>query len=117
ETLRFYPSEALTERIVTRDTALPLSVNITTNARAELRSLTVEKGTLVSIAVGSYHRLDTIWVPDADEFKPERWFKEAVCKGDSLGPYAHLWVSPTAASPFLISRRLSFHGRPHTCLG
>lgn len=36
--------------------------------------LTIPKGTLVTVPVEWLQRSPSLWGPDADQFKPERWF-------------------------------------------
>lgn len=67
-----------------------------------------------------YHRVTTIWGPDAREFRPSRWFEDEPCKGQALGPHASLYVYPMAShrsfNDFLLNS-LAFGGGPAVCLG
>lgn len=56
ETLRFYPAEALTERVAIHDTVIPLTAGLTTTTGEQWASVPVKKGTHITIATGSYHR-------------------------------------------------------------
>ncbi|KAF7364635.1 Cytochrome P450 [Mycena venus] len=102
EILRMYSSLPLAERVAVADCILPLSQPITTRAGANISELPIKKGQCVYVAIASYHRLASIWGPDAHEFRPSRWLDEKPCKGQALGPYASL---------------LSFFGGPAVCLG
>ncbi|KAJ7926885.1 cytochrome P450 [Mycena leptocephala] len=62
----------------------------------------VRKGQVVSMAIASYHRFETLWGEDAHEFRPSRWLDGTAYQGQALGPYANL---------------LSFLGGPRVCLG
>ncbi|KAF7364627.1 Cytochrome P450 [Mycena venus] len=102
EVLRMYSSLPLAERVAVEDCILPLSQSITTRAGAKISELPIKKGQWVYVAIASYHRLASIWGPDAHEFRPSRWLDEKPCKGQALGPYASL---------------LTFFGGPAVCLG
>ncbi|KAJ7635377.1 cytochrome P450 [Roridomyces roridus] len=104
ETLRLHPVLAMVERIALDDTVLPLSESITTSDGTRISQIPIQKGQVVSLAITSYQRLESLWGPDAHEFKPSRWIEGNVYKGDAgaIGPYANL---------------LAFFGGERTCLG
>ncbi|KAJ6604941.1 cytochrome P450 [Mycena sp. CBHHK59/15] len=77
ETLRFYPAAPYLERVASQDS---------------IAFLPIEKGQFVAVAIASYQRLESLWGLDADQFKPSRWLEGSPCKGQALGPYAHLHV-------------------------
>ncbi|KAJ7830178.1 cytochrome P450 [Mycena olivaceomarginata] len=56
ETLRFYPAEAFTERMVVEDTVIPLSESITTSPGEQISEISVGKGQVVIVGIASYHR-------------------------------------------------------------
>ncbi|TFK37880.1 cytochrome P450 [Crucibulum laeve] len=102
EVLRFYSPLPHADRYCTQDAIVPLSEPIITAGKV-LTSLRVKKGTYVTVAISTFHRLTSIWGPDAHEFKPSRWLRdEEVSKSTSLGPYSNL---------------LSFFSGPRVCIG
>ncbi|KAJ7250747.1 cytochrome P450 [Mycena rebaudengoi] len=92
ETLRMYPIEPLSEQIANQDTFLPLTKGITTTTGEHITRIPIQKGQLVSVAIASYQRLESIWGLDANEYNPNRWLEGTIFKGDlqSIGPYANL---------------------------
>lgn len=102
ETLRFYPTFPMSERVATEDCVLPLSQPITTTTGVQISEIPIKKGQCVYIAIATYNRLSAIWGPDAGEFRPSRWLGDEPCKGPALGPHASL---------------LTFFGGPSVCLG
>ncbi|KAJ7627561.1 cytochrome P450 [Mycena polygramma] len=103
EILRLYSTVPQTERVVAKDSVLPLSEPITTTSGKIITEIPVKKGQHMIIAISSYHRLTSVWGEDAAEFKPSRWLDGNVpVSGASLGPYSNL---------------LSFLGGSRTCIG
>ncbi|KAJ6486934.1 cytochrome P450 [Mycena sanguinolenta] len=103
EVLRLYSTVPQTERVVAKDSVLPLSRPITTSSGKVITEIPVTKGQHLIIAISSYHRLTSVWGADAEEFKPSRWLDGNVpSAGTSLGPYSNL---------------LSFLGGSRTCIG
>ncbi|KAJ7865046.1 cytochrome P450 [Mycena olivaceomarginata] len=102
ETLRFYPVEAFTERIVIDDTVIPLSESITTSTGERMSQIPVSRGQIVIVGIASYQRLESRCRADADKFRPSRWLDGSILNPDPVGPYANL---------------LAFLAGPHTCLG
>ncbi|KAJ6571206.1 cytochrome P450 [Mycena capillaripes] len=102
ETLRFYAAVALSDRVATEDTVIPLKEAILTETGERMSQIPVKKGQLVTVAIASYQRLPTRWGDDADRFNPSRWLDGRTFQGDAVSPYANL---------------LSFNGGPRICLG
>jgi len=104
EILRVYVALPMSERQPNRDVVIPLSQPITTLSGRRITEVPVKKGQHIAIATSAYHRLTSIWGPDAHEFKVSRWLEgePGKEKGGALGPYANL---------------LSFFGGPRTCIG
>ncbi|KAG7391232.1 hypothetical protein PHYPSEUDO_005593 [Phytophthora pseudosyringae] len=88
ETLRLFPVVAITGRSATRDVRL-------------YEGTLIKAGTRVIMPHYAMGRMPTVWGPDADEFKPERWIDPATGKVKV--------VSPFQFSVFL--------GGPRVCLG
>lgn len=68
EALRLYPAVHANMRTAEVDTTLPRGGGPDGTA-----PVFVPRGTEVNYNVYNMHRLPSIWGPDADEFKPERW--------------------------------------------
>ncbi|KAJ7054219.1 cytochrome P450 [Mycena amicta] len=91
EVLRIYPALPMAERVAAEDCVLPLSQPIITTTGELITHIPIQKGQYVYVAIGSYHRLSSIWGDDAREFRPSRWLQaEQPCRGTALGPYASL---------------------------
>ncbi|KAJ6571211.1 cytochrome P450, partial [Mycena capillaripes] len=56
ETLRFYPAGALSDRVPTEDTVIPLKEAIVTSTGERMSQIPVRKGQLVTVAVAAYQR-------------------------------------------------------------
>jgi len=102
ESLRLYPAEPISERIVVQDTVIPLAHSITAAKGERVSHIPVRKGQIMTLAIASYQRLESHWGEDADEFNPSRWLDGGAYKGEAVGPYANL---------------LSFLAGPRICLG
>lgn len=55
------------------DTIVPLQFPVRDNTGALIRELPIAKGTAVYLGLAAANRSNTIWGPDATEYKPERW--------------------------------------------
>ncbi|KAL4096261.1 hypothetical protein PRIC1_009623 [Phytophthora ramorum] len=88
ETLRLFPVVAITGRSATRDVYL-------------YEGTLIKAGTRVVMPHYAMGRMSTVWGPDVDEFKPDRWIDPITGKGKV--------VSPFKFSVFL--------GGPRICLG
>lgn len=88
ETFRLYPSLPINIREASRDTVL-------------CDGTFVRKGTMVHFCTWVMGRLETVWGPDAKEFKPERWL------GSKTG-------KPIAASLYKLN---TFYAGRRTCMG
>ncbi|KAJ7854150.1 cytochrome P450, partial [Mycena olivaceomarginata] len=102
ETLRLYPTGALSDRVPMEDTVIPLKEAIITSTGERISQIPVKKGQLLTIAVAAYQRLPARWGADADKFNPSRWLDGRTYQEDAISPYANI---------------LSFNGGPRICLG
>ncbi|KAJ7666359.1 cytochrome P450, partial [Mycena rosella] len=102
EVLRKYPAAPLLDRVAVQDTLIPVTESIGTSGGARITQIPVRKGQIVTVAIASYQRLESLWGVDAHKFRPSRWIEETVPQKDTVGPYTNL---------------LAFLGGPRTCLG
>ncbi|ANB12982.1 hypothetical protein AWJ20_1260 [Sugiyamaella lignohabitans] len=90
EALRIYPLVPLNVRYAIKDTSLPRG-----GGELEDQPVFVPKGTQIVYPVFMIHRLKQFWGPDAEEFRPERWYENSY----------HTWDF------------LPFNGGPRICIG
>jgi len=67
-------------------------------------SISVAKGTFISIPIASINCSTAIWGPDAKQFKPDRWLTEEGISGKAKEVQGHRHL-------------LTFIDGPRTCLG
>ncbi|KAG1864429.1 hypothetical protein F4604DRAFT_1549141, partial [Suillus subluteus] len=90
-------------RLVSTLTIGPLSKPVRTESGEMTDSISIVKGTLITISGVVINRSSAIWGPDAKEFKPDRWLTEDVIgKAEEVRGHRHL---------------LTFVDSPRTCLG
>lgn len=70
EALRLYSVVPLNTRVANKDTTLPVG-----GGPDGQSPIYVRQGQMVVYQVYSLHRRVDLWGPDADEFRPERWYK------------------------------------------
>ncbi|KAI0060070.1 cytochrome P450 [Artomyces pyxidatus] len=104
ETLRLFPPVNFVSRMAREDISIPVSQPIRT-ASGEMTSLFVPRGTFVFVSIIGVNRDASIWGPDADEWKPERWL--APLPGSVND--AHI--------PGVYSNTLTFLGGGRACIG
>ncbi|KAG8952767.1 hypothetical protein FRC04_003690 [Tulasnella sp. 424] len=75
EGLRMYPPASHTERIALIDDVIPLRFPITTPSGEQLDSIRIKRGQLINIPTIAINRNATVWGPDAEVFRPERWLE------------------------------------------
>ncbi|KAJ7828363.1 cytochrome P450 [Mycena olivaceomarginata] len=90
ESLRMFPAEALAERIVVRDTVIPLTESISTMAGEHIDYIPVRKGEVVLVGIASYQRDKSRWGENPDKFDPLWWVNGRVIQGEVIGIYANL---------------------------
>ncbi|KAF9534076.1 cytochrome P450 [Crepidotus variabilis] len=104
EVLRLHAPVPGTMRQAMEDDILPLSKPFVDKYGKTHDSLFVRKGTRVRVPILAINRTETIWGPDAKEFKPERWLDSSVPQA------AH-------AIPGVWGHMLTFLGGPRACIG
>ncbi|KAJ7034283.1 cytochrome P450 [Mycena alexandri] len=102
EVLRLHPPIGETLREAAHDDVIPLGTPIVTPSGETISSIAIAKGTSVMAPIRCINRSETLWGPDAKEFKPERWFEDITTQAKELQGHRHL---------------LTFHDGPRTCLG
>ncbi|PPR05971.1 hypothetical protein CVT24_004635 [Panaeolus cyanescens] len=104
ETLRMYPPLIVAMRSVQQDTVLPLSKPVKTKNGKPLSELPLSKGTDVLVPLINCNCDRSLWGPDAEEWKPERW----------LSPLPAELVD--AKVPGIYSHLMSFLGGGRSCM-
>ncbi|CAK8566929.1 unnamed protein product [Lathyrus sativus] len=94
ESMRLYPPVAWDSKYAADDDVLP-------------DGTTVGKGDKVTYFAYGMGRMEALWGKDWNEFKPDRWFDEAVKEGDTNGVLKHV-----SSYKFPV-----FHAGPRICLG
>ncbi|KAG6327367.1 hypothetical protein ID866_11722 [Astraeus odoratus] len=104
ETLRLHPPAIGLTRIATEDDVIPLSEPVHTRSGKVVDSISVAKGTHIHVSIPCINRSNSIWGPDAKDFRPERWLEEDGIpkKAQEIQAYRHI---------------LTFSDGPRTCLG
>ncbi|KAG0700467.1 cytochrome P450 [Suillus ampliporus] len=104
EVLRLHPPVSEFIRLAAADDVIPLSEPVRTASGEMTDSISVAKGTFISISAGAINRSFAIWGPDAKEFKPDRWLAEGGISGKAKEVQGHRHL-------------LTFVDGPRTCLG
>ncbi|KAG2035768.1 cytochrome P450 [Suillus americanus] len=104
EILRLHPPVGELTRIAAADDVIPLSEPVRTVSGEMMDSVSIAKGTLITISVAAINRSSAIWGPDAKEFKPDRWLTEDGISGKAKEVQGHRHL-------------LTFIDGPKTCLG
>ncbi|KAG2068516.1 cytochrome P450 [Suillus decipiens] len=104
EILRLHPPVAEFTRVAAADDVIPLSEPVRTLSGEITGSISVAKGTLITISIAAINRSFAIWGADAKEFKPDRWLAgDGITeKAKEVQGHRHL---------------LTFVDGPRTCLG
>ncbi|EPQ31909.1 uncharacterized protein PFL1_00108 [Pseudozyma flocculosa PF-1] len=104
ETLRLCPPVIYSQRLVVKDSVLPLLLPIKSRDGSEtITSVPVKKGSVVSCMFKSANYREDLYGEDAEEFNPDRWLKlpELFHKARMPQPYG----------------MFSFSGGPKSCIG
>ncbi|KAG2125601.1 cytochrome P450 [Suillus cothurnatus] len=104
EILRLHPPVGEFTRIAAADDVIPLSEPVHTDSGEMTDSISIAKGTLITISGASINRSLAIWGPDAKEFKPDRWLSKDGISGKAKEVQGHRHL-------------LTFVDGPRTCLG
>ncbi|KAF8878007.1 cytochrome P450 [Gymnopilus junonius] len=105
EVLRLHPPVTETTRVAAEDDIIPFSIPVTTSSGAQLNSLFVKKGTVVTSPIRYMNRAEVLWGPNAKEFEPERWLEIdglALTRAKEIQGHKHI---------------LTFSDGSRTCLG
>ncbi|KAG2039490.1 cytochrome P450 [Suillus americanus] len=104
EILRLHPPVGEFTRLAAADDVIPLSEPVRTESGEMTNSISITKGTLITIPGAAINRSSAIWGPDAKEFKPDRWLVEDGISGKAKEVQGHRHL-------------LTFVDGPRTCLG
>ncbi|KAG1742288.1 cytochrome P450 [Suillus paluster] len=104
EILRLHPPISEFVRLAAADDVIPLGEPVRTASGKMTDSISVAKGSLITISAGAINRSFSIWGPDAKEFKPDRWLAEGGISGKAKEVQGHRHL-------------LTFVDGPRTCLG
>jgi cytochrome P450 len=104
EILRLYPPLGESTRLAAADDIIPLSEPVRAESGEMMNSISIAKGTSITISSTGINRSSAIWGPDSKEFKPDRWLTEDGIseKAKEVQGHRHL---------------LTFVDGPRTCLG
>lgn len=105
EVLRLHPPVRMNQRIAVHDDVVPLSSPVTTLSGERVDSISLGAGSIVVAPLKTLNISETIWGPDAKEFRPERWLEGDAGLTETareLGGYHHI---------------MSFIDGPRICLG
>ncbi|TFK23745.1 cytochrome P450 [Coprinopsis marcescibilis] len=127
ETLRLYPPVPFIRRTCIKDTSITYSKARSANTVKQdaelegaqlsgdgLASLPVPKGTSLFVSIASANRHESVWGPDAKEWKPQRWLEQAP---DGWASGKQAWISKDVKLPGVYSGMLSFLGGGRSCVG
>ncbi|TFK38830.1 cytochrome P450 [Crucibulum laeve] len=107
ETLRLYPPVPFVRRTAVKDRVLQYSKSPIDDSEEHVSTITVPAGTTLFVSIAGANRLESIWGPDAKEWKPERWLSEKS---------ARQGVTNTRL-PGIYSGMMSFLGGGRSCIG
>ncbi|KAF5376914.1 hypothetical protein D9615_007312 [Tricholomella constricta] len=105
ETLRLYPPVPFVRRTAIKERTIPYSAADDDDLYPS--TVTIPIGTTLFIGIAGSNRLESVWGPDAKEWKPERWLSESK-------------PAPTPSRPRLpgvYAGMMSFLGGGRSCIG
>ncbi|KAJ7922415.1 cytochrome P450 [Mycena leptocephala] len=103
ETMRLYPPVPFVRRTALEERTIPFASTPT----GSVSSVTIPRGTTLFLGIAGANRLQSVWGPDATEWKPGRWLE-----GD-----LHHKVDPSVRLPGIYSGMMSFLGGGRSCIG
>ncbi|KAL0061332.1 hypothetical protein AAF712_011849 [Marasmius tenuissimus] len=109
ETLRLYPPVPFVRRTAVKERTLlytPRSTAETLDGDDPVASVTVPVGTTLFVGIAGANRLESVWGPDAKEWKPERWLSNETTK-----------TTDSTRLPGIYAGTLSFLGGGRSCVG
>jgi len=118
EAMRFHPAVSHTERVAMHDDVLPLRNPVRDPATGDtVNRVVIKKGQTIHVSQMAVNRSKTIWGPDADQFKPERWLTTlADCSdGEKEGVVNVRPPPPNATQGW--SGTFTFIEGPRICIG
>ncbi|KAJ7124513.1 cytochrome P450 [Mycena epipterygia] len=104
EVLRMHPPTSESKLLAAQDDVIPLGAPITTAAGDTVTSISVPKGTQITVPIRCLNRSEDFWGPSAKEFDPARWLDEGPVAFRSKEIHVHRHI-------------LTFSDGPRTCIG
>ncbi|KAI0745013.1 cytochrome P450 [Earliella scabrosa] len=102
ETLRMHSIIPNLPRQATKDDVIPLQYPVVSVTGEAITEVSIRAGQVIYTSFAAYHRLKDVWGEDADEWNPERWFRQEIGKQTNVGVFANL---------------MSFSAGPRGCIG
>ncbi|OSD05293.1 cytochrome P450 [Trametes coccinea BRFM310] len=102
ESLRLHAPIPETGRVAMRADVIPLDRPFTDRDGVVHDHVKVAKGDVILIPIKALNRLESLWGPDAHEFRPERWETPPAAISCITGVWGHI---------------LTFLGGPRACIG
>ncbi|KAG6865211.1 hypothetical protein C0991_004412 [Blastosporella zonata] len=103
ETLRLYPPVPFVRRTAIKERTIPYS---DPDDDLHPSTVTIPVGTTLFVGIAGSNRLESVWGPDAKEWKPERWLADVSAASSSR-----------ARLPGVYSGMMSFLGGGRSCVG
>ncbi|EAU81974.2 cytochrome P450 [Coprinopsis cinerea okayama7 len=103
ETLRLHPPVVATMRAAIADDVIPLGVPFTDRNGKVHDSIQIREGQTILIPIAMVNRIESLWGPDAHEYRPERWLGKLP---DAVSGIPNIW-----------GNTLSFLAGPRACIG
>lgn len=85
ESLRVHAPATSTMRVATRDVVIPLTRPVVDASGTTQTSVCMNKGDIVMVPLQAMNKKRSVWGPDAEVFRPERWEDRTKEQGASVG--------------------------------
>ncbi|TFK64221.1 cytochrome P450 [Pluteus cervinus] len=108
ETLRLYPPVPFVRRTAIKERTIPYSKSGSLDDD-EITAVMIPEGTTIFVSIAGSNRLESVWGPDAKEWRPERWLNP---DGDIKEV-----VENKVRLPGIYSGMMSFLGGSRSCVG